>query len=729
MISLSAALLAGCAAKSQTARAPVSGSAAVLQVAEQAASIGLDPVAAKLAAWLRLQMPDAASASEIAGFLQANPDWPGRGLLNQRLQQALAKEPDDVIARALCSAHRPNTSATLLRCAIALMPAREIPRPILIPGPIPIPGPILTPGPMLAPGLKPAGTPDMATAAGSSSLSALLPEASMPATWTLPLKPALLPTSIVSASRTAWINGIDDSTQEADFLRLFEAVLTPVDQWQRFDRLEWSGATQAARRQIPRLSPADRPLAITRVALRQGDSGADGLAASLRGPSATDPALLLDLARWFRRHDRGADALALWHGKASVAEIAAPEARRSGFWKEREVLARDLLSQRHDADALFLVEDSLQDTGPATGTTRLDADFLAGWILLQRLHAAPDAARKFASLTTQSHSTITSSRGFYWIGRALDAQGNNAGAREAYAQAALRPTSFYGQAAIRRLFPGDGQALSIRIGSLHDPAWTRSQAIGFAGMELARAATLLVAWNDPHHARSFLLRLDELADTDSSHALGASFANRLGLPDVAVAIARSAGRHGLVLAASGWPAPYTPPSDPALPQGLALAVMRQESSFDPGIVSPAGAHGLMQLMPATARIVLGGRTNAGMLSDPSANMAVGTAYLATLLARFGDTVPYAVAAYNAGPNRVPQWLQENGDPAAARNLGHGRTQDQGQEPDDAMIDWIELIPYAETRNYVERVIESQAIYRIRAGVPFSLRIIPGRAAL
>ena len=644
-----AAQLGGCAARGEGA-APVSS---IVQTAQQAAAANGDPVAARLAVWLRAQEPNGASASEIDGFLHASPDWPGRALLNQRLQQALAIEPDDAIARTLCQAHRPNTTPSLLRCATAELDQR--------------------PGAPSAGVLALPGTP-------------------------LPLDAAALPADIVSAAVAAWVRGIDDAAGEAEFERLFGQLPTSADQWQRFDRLDWRGAIAAARRQIPRLSPSDMPLAATRLALRQGDAGADGLAAALHGTAAHDPAMLLLLARWQRRHDRDDAALTLWHGPALDAEGSAGLPHRAAFWTEREALAREMLGQHRDNDAVFLADDMVQ-TDPAA---RLDSDFLVGWIELERLHAAPDAATRFTALTQNSRSVITTSRGFYWLGRALDVQGHGPESHDAYAQAALRPTSFYGQAAIRQLSPGDAGALAAPILQLRDPGWTPDQAIRFAGLELARAATLLVAWNDPHHARDFLRRLDELATSDRDHALGASFADRLGLPDVAVAIARSAGRHGLVLAGSGWPAPYTPPDAPALPAGLALAIMRQESSFDPAIVSPAGAHGLMQLMPSTARAVSGGRADIGTLSDPGTNMALGTAYLAGLLTRFGGVVPYAVAAYNAGPNRLNQWLQQNGALAAGAD-----------GPSPAMIDWIELIPFSETRNYVQRVMENQTVYRVR----------------
>ncbi len=643
-----AILLAGCTMRQPLAAAPAPDAAAILRAAQRQAASSPDPVAAKLAIWLRAQVQGAASAAEIDGFLRANPDWPGRAVLGERLQQALAVEPDDAVARTLCASRRPDTPLSLLRCALARAPAPLVPT-------------------TLAP-------------------------------TTLVPRPQALPADLAPDAVAAWRDGTDDAAQEALFVRLFGTLPTPADQWRRFDREEWSGV-EAATRQVARLPAAAKPLAVARLALRHGEAGADRLAAALRGAAARDGGMLLDLARWQRRHEQLDAALALWRGPAGAAEAAAPASRAAAFWSEREALAREMLGVGRDADALSLAADTLQ-TDPAA---RSGADFLAGWILLRRLHAAPRAARYFAGLTG-SHAVITAARGYYWLGRALSEAGGAEAARAAFAEAASRPTSFYGQAAMRELYPGDGRILAARLAALHDPGWTRAQAIGFAGLELARAATLLVAWNDPGQARGFLLRLDQMAATDSQHALAASFADGLRLPDVAVAIARSAGRGGLVLAQSGWPAPYPPPAEPALPPGLALALMRQESSFDPAVVSPAGAHGLMQLMPATARTLSPGQIDLAALSDPAINMELGTRYLAGLLDRFHGRVPYAVAAYNAGPNRVQKWLTRNGDPAAG-----GR-----DEMSDAMIDWIELIPFNETRSYVQRVMENQAIYRIRA---------------
>jgi soluble lytic murein transglycosylase len=197
--------------------------------------------------------------------------------------------------------------------------------------------------------------------------------------------------------------------------------------------------------------------------------------------------------------------------------------------------------------------------------------------------------------------------------------------------------------------------------------------------------------------------LDELAGDGVARTLAARIATGYGLPETAVAIARRAGRDGWMLPEAGWPAPVEPPGN-ILDPAIALGIIRQESNFDPQAASPAGARGLMQLMPATAAAVarkLNGAPNiAALTSDPAYNMRLGATYLAGLLTQFGGALAYAAAGYNAGPSRVADWLAANGDPASG-------TLD--------MIDWIELIPFNETRNYVQRVIENVVIYRARSG--------------
>jgi len=512
-----------------------------------------------------------------------------------------------------------------------------------------------------------------------------------------------------AAARRAWIGGIDDPGSESGFLRVWGRVITAQDQWRRFDRLAWTDAP-GLRRQLARLDLTWRRAAIARLALRHDDPKALALVAALPPVQRGDPTMILEEARWLRHAKANAAAFALWCASGTVAERTAPPERLAAFWTERDMLARALLQSGDAAGAYALAARHAQTDPERVG----EAEFLAGWIALRRLHDPARAEPHFRALTTLSHAAITQARAHYWLGRTAAARGDQAGAAAEYAAAAAWPTTYYGQMAVHALGEDEG-GLDRRLLAAHDPAWEPPQALDFAGRDLARAAELLVAWGEGRRARAFLLRLQELAHTDTERSLAANLALGLGLPSDAVAIARLAGRDGVMLPGAGWPVAVRPPG--LVESALALALIRQESNFDPEAGSPVGARGLMQLMPATARIVAAGMREvvsvAALTADPDYNMRLGSAYLKGLLDRFGGTLPYAIAAYNAGPGRVQDWLTANGDPAAAHGdpaAAHGETA-AGID----MIDWVELIPFTETRNYVQRVIENVVIYRARLG--------------
>ena len=496
-------------------------------------------------------------------------------------------------------------------------------------------------------------------------------------------------------ARRAWLSGVTDAAAEAAFLHRWSGAVRPDDQWERFQRLAWHDVATAAR-QIPRLDPARRAAAEARLALRRDAPNAEALLAALPSARRGDPGFVLDHARWLRHADRPADAFALWQRAGEAAQRDAPPDELGAFWTERNLLARRLLHDGNNAGAYALAADH----GLINPDQMLDAEFLAGFIALRRLNDPTTATRHFTTLAGLSKAAITQGRAYYWLGRAAAAAGKDP--HPDYQRAAAWPTTFYGQLAALAL-GDDVQALGQRITAMHDPAYTREQVLAFTDREVVRAAAMLVAWNDPHRARAFLLRMDELAPEPADRGLTARLALRLGLPDTAVFVARRMGRDGLALPQAGWPIAAEPPAEPVDPS-VALGLIRQESSFDIGAVSPSGARGLMQLMPFTAQAVakqVGVPTSLiSLTSDPSHNMRLGTAYLREMLDRFGNSLPLAVAAYNAGPHRVDQWLPENGDPRVG--------------PID-MIDWLELIPFNETRNYVQRVLENVVIYRARRG--------------
>jgi soluble lytic murein transglycosylase len=497
-----------------------------------------------------------------------------------------------------------------------------------------------------------------------------------------------------AAARRAWVLRPGDGTAPA-FLARWGGVIGPAEQRARFDRLAWTD-TAAAARQLARLDPSDRPAAEARLALRRDDPQAIAKVEALPAAERAAPALVLEEARYLRRAGRDAEAEKLWLDLGAAAERAAPAEHRAAFWDERNILARHRLRDG-DAEGAYALAAGHAQTAPEQVA---DAEFLAGFIALRRLDDRARAAPHFARLAAMSRAAITQGRAHFWAARA---SADPAAAKREYTAAAAWPNTFYGQLAILAL--GEGPAgLARRIEAHRDPAWDSGQALEFAARELARASAYLVAWGERERAEGFLLRLVDIVPDPVDRSLAARLAAGFGMPQTAVAIARRAGREGVVLLDVGWPAPVTIPPGAGVEPALALGVIRQESSFDTTTVSPAGAQGLMQLMPATATLIarqigLSGR-GTNLLGDPRGNIALGTAYLRELLEQFDGCTPLAVAAYNAGPARVQEWLSTYGDP-----------RQNGVE----MIDWIELIPYGETRNYVQRVIENEVIYRARAG--------------
>lgn len=507
-------------------------------------------------------------------------------------------------------------------------------------------------------------------------------------------------------ARRAWITGSADPALEARFLQRWEAALTPADESARFDRLAAADAA-AAQRQLPRLAAAERPRAEARLALRRDDPAAAALFAALPEADRQDPTLVLEQARWLRRANQDEAALAFWKTAGDAAEKQAPPDRLAAFWDERNIMIRRRLRQGDAAGAYALATGHAQTAGEPL----LSAEFLAGFIALRRLGDPATAMPHFRALAV-SKSAITQGRTHYWLARTLAAQGDEAAARAEYAAAAAWPSTYYGQLAALAL----GETPAARIAATPEPPSDPPRAQALAGRELARAAAVLAGWGELNRAQLFLLRLDEIDPDPADHLPAARLATGLGLPEVAVMLSRRAGRDGITLLQAGWPAPAEIPPDAGVEPPLALGVMRQESSFDTDTVSPAGARGLMQLMPATAvplarKLGLPASIPA-LTTDPRYNIRLGTAYLRQMLDQFGASLPLAIAAYNAGPSRVQEWLASIADPRL---------------PGADMIDWIEQIPLNETRNYVQRVIENLIIYRAQRGDTAPHPVVGGRS--
>lgn len=487
--------------------------------------------------------------------------------------------------------------------------------------------------------------------------------------------------------RAAWVVAPPDPAAEAAILAAHGARLGVEDHRARFERLAAARDAAAAQRIAALLPEPARGAAALRLQFlaERGDPAA--------AREVRDAGVLAEAARLARRRENDALAADLWR-RAAPLQSALGEDTLRALWSERQLLARRLLRQGQPRLAYDLAAAHGLER---TDATRAEAEFLAGFIALRFLNDVPRAARHFAEIERSGPSVITTARGAYWQGRAALARGDTAAARAHFARAAERPTAFYGQLAARELGE-DLPALARRLARAAPPEPDRARLAAFENRDVVRAAIALYDLGDPRRALTFLLRIEELATDATDRLKIARLARSLGRDDHAVWIARRAGAQGAMIVPYGWPAPFPAPQG-VLEPALVFAISRQESNFDPLAVSSARAMGVMQLLPSTAQQVarrLGIRHATPMLTqDPAHNMLLGAHYAAEMLDRYGGHPVLAAAAYNAGPARVDQWLVTYGDPRNGADL----------------LDWMEQIPFAETRNYVQRVIENMAVYR------------------
>lgn len=495
--------------------------------------------------------------------------------------------------------------------------------------------------------------------------------------------------------RQAWIEGSLRADEEQDFLARFSAALRPADHAERLDRLVWASETLGAQRMLPLVDASRRRIAEMRLRLRAG-RGTEGLGA-LTDAERADPGLYFDLVRHYRRAEDDTTA-------ARLLTSSPPEqVRPAVWWVERNVLARRTLRLGDSAGAYRIAATH----GYTEGSPLAEAEFLAGWIALRFRNEPARALEHFSRLDKAVSMPISSARGAYWMGRAAEAMGDRAQAMAQYQRAARHLTTYYGQLAAERI--GLATAPDWVVAPAVEPS--PADAAAFAARELVVATDLLLAIGETQAARQFVLRLLLDAKTPVEHALVATLAQRAGHPNLAVLAGKRAGYDGYHLPGAAFPVQMTPAAEDIEP-ALVNAVIRQESMFDPAAVSSAGARGLMQLMPATARQLArqtGEPYSAQRLTaDPGYNVALGSRYLADQVRSFEGSYILAVAAYNAGPGRSRQWVQDYGDPRT------GQT-----DP----VDWVEMIPFSETRNYVQRVMENLQVYRWRlagAGTPVAL---------
>lgn len=483
----------------------------------------------------------------------------------------------------------------------------------------------------------------------------------------------------------AWLTQILSAADETVLLGRYGSVLADHHE-ARLDMLLWRGADEAARRMLIRVDKGHQALAEARLALREAGAGVDGLIERVPAALAEDAGLAFERMQWRARKGRTEDAIALMLSR-SPDELGDPS--KWAGWR-RSFARADMRAGR--ADRAYRLASN---HGLSSGAHFADLEWLSGYLALTYQKDGEKALRHFLRFRGAVDTPISLGRAGYWEGRAHELIGDTESARLAYAFGGEYQTSFYGLLAAERANVPMDERLT---GRTEYPDWHETS---FAASSVFEVARLLIAVGDRNRAEQFLTHLTESLSEPEIGALG-DFLIEENEPHLAVMIAKQAARQGLAV-----PKPYYPVVDFGIgqlpvPAELALAIARRESEFDPVVQSGVGARGLMQVMPGTAKEVAVslniGYSKARLTSDPKYNARLGTAYLDELMAQFDGNIVMVAAGYNAGPSRPVRWMAENGDPR--RGVVD-------------VVDWIEHIPFNETRNYVMRVAESLPVYRAR----------------
>jgi soluble lytic murein transglycosylase len=490
-----------------------------------------------------------------------------------------------------------------------------------------------------------------------------------------------------AALRRTWVDADFNALDEKSFLAEHSTAIRTEDDKRRLDRLLWDEKTEAVRRMLVRVPSDYRALAEARLALNLQVPAAGMLVARVPAPLRTDSGLLYAEVRWQRERDMTDGAVAIL--QANPGDPVRP----AKWWHERQIVARRLLTLGN----IGLASRVAAQRGALEGDAYSDAEFLLGYIALRYMKQPSLAFNHFSQVLTRAGTPYAKARAAYWGGRAAEAEAKSDLARKWYAAGAEHMATFYGQLAAHQL-GDDAPPHPVR-----EPGPTAAERADFDNNEVVRAAQIFFVLGDRAHSKAFLLHLADGAKTPTQFAMLASLAEQNGRINLAIAVAKRAIAAGAPLMTHGYPTIALPSGGNTEP-ALLYAIMRQESAFEPDALSPAGARGLMQLMPATASFIANHLqlplSIPRLAMDGLYNVTLGRGYLEHLIDDFGGSYALAIASYNAGPGRVRQWLAEYGDP-------------RGGKID--MVDWIETIPIDETRLYVQRVLENLQVYRGQIG--------------
>lgn len=500
----------------------------------------------------------------------------------------------------------------------------------------------------------------------------------------------------------AWRTMPMTSEVQDAYLADFSALLKP-HHTARLNRLLWDRHHVSAPRMLDLVPDGPRKLAEARLALQQRTPGVDAKIAAIPADLQDDAGLAYDRFDWRDKKGRREDAIQMLMDRSTSADkLGAPE---KWLRRRRDLARQDMRDGNHER-AYQLAAHHFST--PEAGYGYSDCEWLAGYIALRKLNDPGLAAKHFERFLASVETPISVGRGGYWLGRAYAEMGEVNKAHDAYSRAAAYQTSFYGILAAEAL----GRPFDPDLAN--PPALPDWRSAPYLNSSVTEAGLLLLRAGEDVLAERFLTHLTESLPSEQAFQLG-QMAVEMDRPHLAVMIGKRAAQSGIELKGAYYPLHPVAKKDLPMAPEMTLAIARRESEFDPGVISHAGARGLMQVMPATAKLVanelgiLSEHETARLTAEWDYNATLGAQYLARLAEEFGGNVVMMAAGYNAGPHRPAAWMERYGDP---------------RDGTPNIIDWIEHIPFNETRNYVMRVTESLPVYRARLGqtplpVPFS----------
>lgn len=499
-------------------------------------------------------------------------------------------------------------------------------------------------------------------------------------------------TIISKLVRESWVDSDFEPQEEWKFLVTHRTRLGVRDYIDRIDRLLWEDDIRAAKRLMSTVDDGHKALFNARIALKTQNFGVDTAVSAVPNHLQRDEGLLFDRLAWRDRNNRSDGVLELLKNGPSHPQHPDEwwELRRKhiyAFLREKDYDNAYILARNHGFS-----EDNLAKLA--------EAEWLAGWLMLRFKQDPQGAYQHFYRMYHKVETPISSGRAAYWAGRAAEANNNEAIAQKWYTVGSKYPSSFYGQLATEKIGKN-----TLLITPPLQPSW--GDIRNYQRHELMKAAYLLHTLGQTYYARYFIKTAVEHAKTPGEQKLIVHFGLELGKKDYSIVAAKEAVKeHGVMILEGRYPTITLIDSrgrEITQPEGALIhAIIMQESLFTPYAKSSAGALGLMQLMPATAKEVAGWEkipfSRQKLTNDPAYNVRLGSAYLQRLINQFNGSYILGIASYNGGAGNVRKWIRSLGDPR------------QMKQTDD-VIDWIESIPFTETRNYVQRVIENTQLYR------------------